>query len=349
MNIEIEGKIRPLQFQLRQYAEKIHDISSFTESRFQKLRDMIKALAEKVDGSAGAAQNHDNLVATRSTKIDPAVERIEAQLQNMVSALDTGSSAGPSVADENLTSKFRASQQRYEQLKDNQVPSAIETSANGVIGRLTDICHFCDEKCQDLNQQLDEISCTNSVIERSCKIHAESVAQSLAEVSQLKENAVGLKGDSTTEIETLHARIGSELESLKKEADEVNQRFVPPEPKSIDASIAELNQKVTEDCRALKTDITESTSKNEVEQKALLPQLAACHTLLHGKGNILPRLEAIEKRIDWCIEQIKVYDRERIPAQGKGGSPKAISDRLASIRERLASIQNRVSEKDRKK
>jgi hypothetical protein len=50
------------------------------------------------------------------------------------------------------------------------------------------------------------------------------------------------------------------------------------------------------------------------EQKKLGEDVGAVREGIIGTGNLLDRLVAIEARVDWCVEQIHIIDKDRSEA-----------------------------------
>jgi predicted secreted Zn-dependent protease len=345
MRVEVESKLRPLQEQIRQFRAKLDGLTSNSESDFRKLRESIRILNQKIQSTVKSIDEHQRDLDTRFHVIDPKIVELETEIKTLGNLITGSVNSGPIL--ESDSKRFRDLQNRSEKLQNEIVPIEIQGGADQILDRLSEINNFCETECSKLTSKLSSMTCTNQVAEQQ-RINVEtSLDQLMKSAFEIQSKLDGLEQDATAKLTGFENSLEAAQKTIKTQLeDDVNQSEKDVCQELCETAISDLRGKMAGKCRKLKGNVRGVTGRNEQSQKAAIAELAKIHEMLKGKGNLLERLDAIEKGIEWCVKLILLVDKERVEVQEKGGAAAAVLTRIESVKERIAGLQGRIVKRE---
>lgn len=351
MRVELEGKLKPIQDDIRQSRIKLDDLVASTNSTFKKIDDQTNELIQKVANLSDNINSQKVSYGNQLNEIQPKIEKLEIEVNEL-----TGNLNNKEINIENLddipvgfAEQLKEAQLRMTKLQTETVPILIQDSSNNFLDALQQLTQFCDEKLNAIQSSLDSVSYSNQVVDQQRKQSEELLDQLIKVTFDVQHKLKTLDQDSQSQLTIIEQTIDSNTTNLRSMISELKTESSDVTSKAqtlIDDDVNQLRLSIQNSLRKLRELIKTNSYQNLQAQTEIFEQLSFLQNNLRGKDNMNRRVQAAELRLEWLIKAIQEVDNERIKAQEKNGSPRNIAIRMESIEERLASIDSRLNKLD---
>ena len=342
LRVDLESKLRPMQDDLRNSRAKLDELMSNVTTGFQRISDNVEELSKSVETTTANLSTQKAKFDKRLGEITPKLTDLEHQIKDLQSRLDETQGFGAGF--QQLEKALKEALESVQYMQNEYIPNKIAESSASFVERMGTLTTRCDSELSNIQSELDGIIASNQQAEVERKDAEHNLELLITSSFEVENQLTTIETETKTKLDTLNHDLDSSVAQIRARLAEITHTAEDEDRQQakLDESVEDLRHSIEAQLRDLREKIRVNSSKNMKAQYTTYSLLSGVRNTLEGDTNLIGHLENVEKQIDWCVEAIKIIDKERIAAQEQGADPQNIIARAKNVEERVTNALLRI-------